>query len=377
MWQTKKLGDVAVISNGNSINENTKKEKYLGLQHGIPYIATKDIDFEGKVEYNNGVKIPINDTSFKKASTDTVLVCAEGGSAGKKLAYIDRTVCFVNKLFAVKSSTDLLGKFLYYWFLSDNFKIQFYANKTGLIGGVSLKKFKDLSTSFPSLDKQHEIVNKLDKVFKNINDAKENTKKNLQNSKELFESYIKDIFSKLNCEFKKLPEISKNLDSKRIPVTKKYRVDGVYPYYGASGEVDRVNKYIFDENLLLVSEDGANLLARTYPIAFSIKGKTWVNNHAHILKFEKIENQKFVEYYLNSIKLSSYVSGMAQPKLNQKMLNSIPIPFPKISVQIAIVKKLDELSTQTKKLEENYRRKLILFDELKKSVLRKAFSGEL
>lgn len=149
------------------------------------------------------------------------------------------------------------------------------------------------------------------------------------------------------------------------------------PYYGASGIVDYVAEYIFDEDLLCVSEDGANLLARKYPIAFSISGKTWVNNHAHILRFENMTSQKFVELYLNSIRLDDFISGAAQPKLNQTMLNKIPIPFPSLSEQKSMVKKLDALSSQTKKLEEIYKKKIADLDELKKSVLKKAFNGEL
>ena len=124
---------------------------------------------------------------------------------------------------------------------------------------------------------------------------------------------------------KSLNEICENLDSKRVPITKSKRISGRIPYYGASGIVNYVDGYLFNEDLLLVSEDGANLLARTYPIAFSISGKTWVNNHAHVLKFEKTEKRNYVEYYLNSISLKPYVSGMAQPKLNQKSLNNIQV----------------------------------------------------
>ncbi len=129
-------------------------------------------------------------------------------------------------------------------------------------------------------------------------------------------------------ELKKLIEVCENLDSKRVPITQNKRIAGNIPYYGASGIVDYVEDYLFDEELLLISEDGANLLARTYPIAFSISGKTWVNNHAHVLRFDNMRTQAFVEYYFNSIKLNDYVSGMAQPKLNQKSLNSIQIPIP-------------------------------------------------
>ena len=127
-----------------------------------------------------------------------------------------------------------------------------------------------------------------------------------------------------------LNQISDNCDRQRKPVTKGKRTTGKYPYYGASGVVDYVSEYIFDGDYLLVSEDGANLLARSTPIAFSISGKTWVNNHAHVLKFTSYELRKYVENYLNSIDLSKYISGGAQPKLNQDNLNKITIPIPNI-----------------------------------------------
>ena len=81
-------------------------------------------------------------------------------------------------------------------------------------------------------------------------------------------------------------------------------------------------------SILLISEDGANLLARSTPIAFPVSGKCWVNNHAHVLKFENPATQKFVEVYLNSISIEAFVTGAAQPKLNQQALNRIPIPIP-------------------------------------------------
>ncbi len=142
-------------------------------------------------------------------------------------------------------------------------------------------------------------------------------------------------------EVKNLSEVCENFDKKRIPITKSNRIQGNIPYYGASGVVDYIDNYIFDDELLLISEDGANLLARTYPIAFSITGKTWVNNHAHVLKFKYTVTQKFIEYYINSISLNDFISGMAQPKLNQKSLNSIPLPIPSLPEQKRIVALLD------------------------------------
>lgn len=176
-----------------------------------------------------------------------------------------------------------------------------------------------------------------------------------------------------------LGDICENLDKQRIPITKNKRVSGKYPYYGASGIVDYVDSYLFDEELLLVSEDGANLLARTYPIAFSIVGKNWVNNHAHVLRFPSQTAQRFIELYLNSIRLETYVSGMAQPKLNQKSLNSIPVPVPPLAEQERIVAILDEAFEGLDTATAHTQQKLQNAQELFQSTLQSAFgeNGEL
>ena len=150
---------------------------------------------------------------------------------------------------------------------------------------------------------------------------------------------------------KTLDQIATNLDSKRVPITKGDRKAGEFPYYGASGIVDYVANYIFDGDTLLVSEDGANLLARSTPIAFPASGRYWVNNHAHILKFDHMATQRFVEFFLESIPLDEYITGAAQPKLNQKALNSIPIPLPAtIAEQAQAVDQLDSLAMQSELL---------------------------
>ena len=145
--------------------------------------------------------------------------------------------------------------------------------------------------------------------------------------------------------FVTLDEISQNCDNKRKPIVSTSREKGKIPYYGASGVVDYVNDYIFDGDYLLISEDGANLTARVTPIAFSISGKTWVNNHAHVLKFDEYATRRYVELYLNSIDLSYYITGAAQPKLNKKNLNSIPIPLPTLNKQKEIVEILDRFDS--------------------------------
>ena len=178
----------------------------------------------------------------------------------------------------------------------------------------------------------------------------------------------------MEWEYKSLSDICSNLDNQRVPITKNKRVSGSVPYYGASGVVDYVDGYIFNEELLLVSEDGANLLARTYPIAFSVSGKTWVNNHAHVLRFSSSTTRRFVEYYLNSIPLSDFISGMAQPKLNQRALNSIPIPTPDLQEQKRIVAILDKVFADIEKARATAETNLKNVGELFDSYLQQVFS---
>lgn len=167
-------------------------------------------------------------------------------------------------------------------------------------------------------------------------------------------------FEEGEVAWKALGELAENLDSMRKPVTSGLRESGEIPYYGASGIVDYVKDYIFDGDFLLVSEDGANLLARNTPIAFSVSGKSWVNNHAHILEFNTYAERRYVEYYLNSIDLTPYISGAAQPKLNQKNLNSIKIPNPSPEEKVRVVAILDKFDTLTSSITEGLPREIAL-----------------
>jgi len=231
-----------------------------------------------------------------------------------------------------------------------------------------------------SKEEQQRIVAIIDEAFSCIATAGAAAEQNRQNARALFESYLQSVFSQRGEGWVEttIDKISTNLDNKRIPITKSDRKAGEYPYYGASGIVDYVADYIFDGDTLLVSEDGANLLARSTPIAFSVTGKYWVNNHAHILKFESMATQRFVEFYFASIRLDEYITGAAQPKLNQKALNSIPIPIPvDVEEQAEIVGCIESMQEETQRLEVLYQRKLEALDELKQVLLHQAFSGQL
>ncbi len=172
----------------------------------------------------------------------------------------------------------------------------------------------------------------------------------------------------------KLEEVCEILDNKRIPISQKNRISGIYPYYGASGIVDYIDKYIFDEELVLIGEDGAKWGAFENS-AFIVNGKYWVNNHAHILKpNNEILINKFLVYFLNYSNLEKYITGATVKKLNQQKLKQIEIPLPPLKEQERIVGILDESFAKIDESIKILEQDLLNLDELMQSALQKAFN---
>ena len=212
--------------------------------------------------------------------------------------------------------------------------------------GLAVSKLETLSVEIPNISEQNKIAQTLYKVEQLVNFRKQQLAKLDELVKTRFVEMFGDpVSNPMGWKRVRFDSISENLDSKRVPVTESDRKDGVYPYYGASGIVDWINDYIFDENILLVSEDGANLLMRSTPIAFSVSGKSWVNNHAHVVRFHDFATQKFIEVYFSLIDISEYITGTAQPKLNQAKLNTMLFCWPPLSLQkqfAAFVERVDQ-----------------------------------
>ena len=160
VWST--LGLCCEMYTGNSISEAVKSAKYAGLETGYDYIATKDVTFNQEICYDNGVRIPYNE-GFKVAHKDAVLMCIEGGSAGRKIGILDRDVCFGNKLcsFHVQG---LDNKYLFYYLQSWLFKELFSGNMTGIIGGVSIKKLKEILIPIAPIAEQKRIVARIEEL---------------------------------------------------------------------------------------------------------------------------------------------------------------------------------------------------------------------
>ena len=375
-WAEVQIGDIChVIGGGTPAKSNG------GFYTGsIPWATVRDMNTDVISETD----CHITEDAVQSCSTNVIpagnVVIATRVGLGK-VCILEHDTAINQDLRGVvpRQPDSVHPRYLFHWFRLVAPAI--VAAGTGAtVQGVKVNFVKSLRLPLPTLPEQERIVAILDAAFAAIATATANAERNLANAQRLFESHLHAVLEHRTSTWsqRQLGDVCENLDSRRIPITKSKRRAGDVPYYGASGAVDHVADYLFDEDLLLVSEDGANLLARTYPIAFSIGGRAWVNNHAHVLRFGKMAHQRFVEYYLNSITLEPFVSGMAQPKLNQRALNSIPVPWSDdVSVVEAIVESLEATERKSDMFFNHYQHKFRLLTELKQSILHKAFTGEL
>lgn len=173
--------------------------------------------------------------------------------------------------------------------------------------------------------------------------------------------------------------ITINRDSERKPISSSQRtgVAKIYDYYGASGKIDKIDKYIFDEKLLLIGEDGANLLTRSKPIAFFAEGQYWVNNHAHCIDATDKFILEYLCFYINAINLEKYVTGSAQPKMTQDNMNSILISLPPYNEQKRISSSIIKIIPRVSLIREEKEHIVDLIQQTKTKILDLAIRGQL
>lgn len=197
-WSNSKLKYHSFVYNGNSISDN-EKENYenLDITSSIPYVSTKDIDSNFlTIDYDNGMRVPICNDKFKIAKKDSTLICIEGGSAGKKLSFLDKKVCFVNKLACIDSYNGLNKRFSNYILRSSIFNYLFNLSTTGLIPGVSINQLKDFEIILPSIKEQQQIANFLDKAIAKIDTLIEKQTKQIELLKEKRQAVISHAVTK-------------------------------------------------------------------------------------------------------------------------------------------------------------------------------------
>ena len=301
---------------------------------GIPYITSKNIK-NGSIDFRNVNYISEEDyesISKNRPIENGDILISMIGTLGETAEVTEQDGKFYGQnMFLVRLNSEIINKRYFLNFfqscavkralaVSQNQSTQKY---------LKANHIEELQIPVPGIEEQGKIADRLDLLSLVITQRK----KQLDILDELIKARFVELFgdpvqNPFGWKKKRFDEICENLDSRRKPITSSDRVVGVYPYYGASGIVDYVEAYIFDEDILLVSEDGANLLMRSTPIAFSVSGKVWVNNHAHVVRFKKMCLQKYIEILFSLIDISDSITGSAQPKLNQAKLNAMEFPIP-------------------------------------------------
>ena len=282
------------------------------------------------------------------------------------------TIIHGMNLLCLRPNRSILNcRYAFYSLMSDGFlrQIPRIMKKSVNQASFTVTALKELQIHVPPMEQQLQIVSVMDRIQSLL----------LQRQKQaaVIDQLVKSRFIELfgdpetnpkGWTRQRLDQICENLDSRRVPITSTNRKAGNYPYYGASGIVDYVKDYIFDEDILLISEDGANLVMRSTPIAFSVSGKVWVNNHAHVVRFESKATQKYIEICFALTDISGSITGTAQPKLNQAKLNAMMFCVPPIELQeqfatfveqtdkskLAVQKGLQELEILKKSLMQQY-----------------------
>jgi type I restriction enzyme S subunit len=329
----KALGAVLVRTKGTKITAGQMKQLH---KDGAPLKV-----FAGgrTVAFVNFEDIPAKDVNREPS----IIVKSRGVI---EFEYYDKPFSHKNEMWSYHSKNDGINiKYVYHFLKLNEHHFQNVGSKMQMpqIATPDTDKFQIPIPCPDNPKKSLEIQAEIVRILDSFTELTAELTAELSMRKKQYHYYRDRLlsFEEGEVEWKTLGNLAENLDAKRKPITSGLREPGEIPYYGASGIVDYVKDYIFDEDLLLVSEDGANLLARSTPIAFSISGKSWVNNHAHVLKFKTYAERRYIEYYLNSIDLTAYISGAAQPKLNKKNLESIRIPNPSLEEKDRIVAILD------------------------------------
>jgi len=268
-------------------------------------------------------------------------------------------------------------KFVYYYLLTQVSKLQELARATSVkLPQLGVKDTDALLIPVPPLEVQREIVRVLDQFTQ----LEAELEAELEARRRQYEHYLHAVvLPDGDLEWTTLGDATTNHDRRRKPVTRSDRKEGEFPYYGANGIQDYVHDFIFDGTFLLVGEDGSVKNADGTPVLNWASGKIWVNNHAHVLTASSEQfSLRYLYYYLSTVDVTAYVTGGTQPKINQKNLNSIPVPVIARDFQDRVVEILDrfdalvndlsvglpaELAARRKQY-EYYRDKLLTFKEL-------------
>jgi len=367
-WEIKSIGTLFETVTGATPSKS-QKDNY-----------GNDIPFVKPPELNNTVISTTQDNLSKKGASLSRVLPSESilisciGNLGK-VGINTIPVAFNQQINAIKPSAKHLPKFMFYQAISNNFKAQLHALSSGTtISIVNKSKFNSIKVVLPSIDEQKRIVAILDEAFEQIDQAKANAEQNLKNAREVFESAMDQMFTKNKSWVSRSIADCFKLRSGDGLTKKQMDQNGIYPVFGGNGIAGKHNAFNLTGSNIIIGRVGA-LCGN---VRF-LKEDIWLTDNAFkVIDLNYDFDLEFLTYLLNHKKLLKYARQAAQPVISNSSLKDVVIAFPKsLQEQKNIVENLDNLQKNTEKLQKIYQQKIKALNELKQSLLQKAFSGEL
>ncbi|HDD1053897.1 TPA: restriction endonuclease subunit S [Escherichia coli] len=384
-WVGSKLGDVVDVNSGIGF-----PIKYQGKSSG-DYPVYKVRDISSAVARNNGnLNIAGHYVSAKEAVELRGKIFRSGTTVFAKIgeavrlnrrAIIQTSGLADNNVMAISAILHEMDKFIFHFMNTIDLSEQ---ARSTTVPSIRKGDVENILLSLPPLTEQKIITEKLDTLLAQV----DSTKARLEQIPQILKRFRQAVYQyacsgrildKVNPKITQLETLVSIHNGARKPVSSVVRegIKGIYPYYGATGIVDYLNDFTHEGRFLLVGEDGANLLSKSKKLAYIINGKSWVNNHAHVLKEKDNNLLDFIQLAINSLDISQWVSGSAQPKLTKKSLLTLPIPVFTLEEQTIIVRRVEQLFAYADTIEKQVNNALARVNNLTQSILAKAFRGEL
>ena len=370
-WKIKKLGEVCDFQNGFAFQSKSYKESGLPILR-ITNIQNDEIDTKELV-YFDTKDYKVNLDRFKVYQGD-LLIAMSGATTGKLGINKSETVFYLNQRVGKFIPKKYLNKAFLYYFLTTKVDESLRIAAGAAQPNLNTKQINNFEIPLPPLPEQQRIVSILDEAFAAIAKAKANADQNLKNAKELFESYLQGVFENKGEGWEEqLFENCFKLKS-GVNLTAKNMTEGEYPVFGGNGIAGYHNEYNLSGSNVIIGRVGA-LCGNVRHINENI----WLTDNAFkVVDFKFDFDHSFLTYLLNHKDLRSYARQAAQPVISNSSLKDVVLFFPKSKTeQQTIVRQLDALRAETQKLEAVYQQKIDDLEELKKSILQKAFAGEL
>lgn len=371
-WRYKKLKELGRVQTGTT--PSTKDKTNYGDY--IPFVKPAHFRTNGEIDSEDSMLSEVGLKKGRLFDSNSVLMVCIGATIGK-VGFTEKPVSSNQQINGITPFEGVSHKYLYYGMLSDFFQDEI--KKEGKSAQATLpiinkSKWENLKIPIPPLEEQQQIVTILDKAFAAIDQAKANIAQNIVNAKELFQSKLNDIFSQTGdgWEEKKLSELFKLKSGDGL--TAKNMNDGPHPVYGGNGIAGYHNDFNFQGPEIIIGRVGA--LCGNVRL---IGEKFWLTDNAFRISEGLNEfDFEFVVYMLNYKNLRSFARQAAQPVISNSSLKDVVLSYPKNkSVQIELRQKIQGIEEQLELLKRPYSVKLESLEELKKSLLQKAFTGAL